>query len=794
MSNFTSFVDYDSEKKPSIAVSTHFATSATSSECVAKKPINLLANEIESYSCENVSFSMQFGESEQGKVVCTKVRVRFEPLVPKERDLPQRSKYFDNFYDVPLTAIAKIEVAIVKSSNKGKPDKFQRMEYNLSSMETVSIIKLILKDMRVVTVDLRRSQNGTALANQILFFAKSGPIEKMVQVGAAMDEKGRKAKIPYNGYDAWYSELQRCQQKTDSSSNWTICALHKEGFNYAAQGYPMYVVVSNYLSRTDIERQLQHYKQGRLPIWVWSRSNGNASLLISAEHENNVATPEILAKMQDSIARCHPSSEKPHVIRMDADFVANVGKAFDHLLSLCAIDSYEQYVSREHNWSTKLHRTGWLHLVKSCLLTTFETVRWIVDRDRSVILQEEEGRDLSIVVASLTQICCDPFYRTTTGLQQLIEKMWIALGHPFGERLLGRDDDATRRGKAPTRAASARTDVAPTWLLFLDCVAQLHRIYTFEFTFSPHVLIALWDLSLTGMVPAMTCNNLEEQLCSQVGGGPFPLDRYFEKAYSRMFGNIWHDSVLFLESVKKNQPICSNSKFLQCEFIRPPTSFCDIHLWSDCYLRWILPANGRSSGAPSEEAALDEKMIELARRVRSCEWKKHVELPEEFSSAFPYSIPEICRPIIDLHDSDLERPTDLDAISINSSFNSLSFTQTPVNNTTTESIFDQSTLDKRNRAYGMESPMISMRPKEQIVGFSKYAFDERRMTETPILGQSPQAASTPNRPTPARRSNTVRADNRPVPPPRPAGLSAHPEPILRVRIEQEETSPTVTRF
>lgn len=61
-------------------------------------------------------------------------------------------------------------------------------------METVSIIKLILKDMRVVTIDLRRSQNGTNLANQILFFSKGSPIEKMIQVGAAMEERGQKAK------------------------------------------------------------------------------------------------------------------------------------------------------------------------------------------------------------------------------------------------------------------------------------------------------------------------------------------------------------------------------------------------------------------------------------------------------------------------------------------------------------------------------------------------------------------------------------------------------------------------
>uniref|UniRef100_A0A8R1DZ68 p-granule-associated protein DEPS-1 sixth OB-fold domain-containing protein n=1 Tax=Caenorhabditis japonica TaxID=281687 RepID=A0A8R1DZ68_CAEJA len=196
------------------------------------------------------------------------------------------------------------------------------------------------------------------------------------------------------------------------------------------------------------------------------------------------------------------------------------------------------------------------------------------------------------------------------------------------------------------------------------------------------------------MVPAMTCNNLEEQLVSRVGGGPFPLERYYEKQYSRMFGNIWHDSVLFLESIKSSQPISvACSKFLQCETIRPPTTFCDIQLWSECYLRWILPANLKNALAPSEEQALDEKMMELARRMKSSEWKRHVELPEEYSSAYPYSIPEISRPIIDLNDSDLlERPDGLDNISIKSSFTTLSFTQTTLFQLSVKAVFDQEQL------------------------------------------------------------------------------------------------------
>lgn len=40
-------------------------------------------------------------------------------------------------------------------------------------------------------------------------------------------------------------------------------------------------------------------------------------------------------------------------------------------------------------------------------------------------------------MSSLVQVCTDSFYRTITGFSALIEKEWIALGHPFGFNMFG---------------------------------------------------------------------------------------------------------------------------------------------------------------------------------------------------------------------------------------------------------------------------------------------------------------------------------------------------------------------
>jgi myotubularin-related protein 10/11/12 len=52
-----------------------------------------------------------------------------------------------------------------------------------------------------------------------------------------------------------------------------------------------------------------------------------------------------------------------------------------------------------------------------------------------VVGAESDGRDLCAIVSSLVQLLCDPSTRTIVGFQSLVQKEWIALGHPFCSRL-----------------------------------------------------------------------------------------------------------------------------------------------------------------------------------------------------------------------------------------------------------------------------------------------------------------------------------------------------------------------
>ena len=51
-----------------------------------------------------------------------------------------------------------------------------------------------------------------------------------------------------------------------------------------------------------------------------------------------------------------------------------------------------------------------------------------------VLVHCSDGWDRTAQLSSLAQICLDPYYRTLTGLQMVIEKEWVGFGHKFQDR------------------------------------------------------------------------------------------------------------------------------------------------------------------------------------------------------------------------------------------------------------------------------------------------------------------------------------------------------------------------
>ncbi|KAE9420710.1 hypothetical protein Angca_008056 [Angiostrongylus cantonensis] len=575
----------------------------------------LLLGEIECAFCDDCSFGFSFSENSFGRIICTNFRLLFEPLAKSESTLPLRFKVFDDRWHIPLFCVHSVYYVPVKQNNQSlSKKKFLSLTSSLSSLEVISCIRLHLKDFRVATIDLRGSQNGVSLLNQILFFSRPLKLENILQAGTEW-----LGKLSFNDSRSWDAELKRCGHRTDD--HWRVCNQFSHGARRFVASFPLYFVVPAELVQYDLDRMVQHWQHGRFPIWVWSFPSG-VSLLRSSKFDVNWESSQLSDKFVYLISRCIAanSARSPCMIYLSDDITPmKIAVCYDRLRRSCSLDSYDLFASLDKDWLTRVHGSGWLQLVSYCLSMSGEVLNWLVDRECSVIICEANGLDLSAVVSSLVQICCDRYYRNLDGLDSLISKEWIGLGHPFAERLLGIPN------------GSNEAVIAPTFLLFLDCLAQLIRLYPMQFSYTQYALIALWDLSLTGIVPAFCASSVGDQLSSNRCGGPFPLERFFHESYTRLFSNVTNTAALVVQR--------SSGTPLICDVIRPPRTLADIMLWNECYMRWIPSANVTRGGHVLVDMAMQQKLGIMCPGSKSLLSKfgpAEFDL-EKVSSAYPYS-------------------------------------------------------------------------------------------------------------------------------------------------------------
>jgi len=242
-----------------------------------------------------------------------------------------------------------------------------------------------------------------------------------------------------------------------------------------------------------------------------------------------------------------------------------------------------------------LDETGWMQLVLQCLEYTTQVIECIYRRRCSIIIKEQDGLDMNAIVSSLAQICMDAEYRTQTGFARLIHKEWCALGHPFGARLIGCASSNT--------PASPQT--TPTLLLFLDCLSQLLVTYPIAFEYSHIMLIAVWDLSLTGLTTTFTVNSLRDASERDRYCDAFPLSRFYSSQYCRLFINGRYYANQLLVANDRTVPDASS-------ILWPPASMPSLHLWRACYQRWMLPAHTVGGGDIIHEVAIAQLSTEIA--------------------------------------------------------------------------------------------------------------------------------------------------------------------------------------
>lgn len=310
----------------------------------------------------------------------------------------------------------------------------------------------------------------------------------------------------------WDFERTFCTQ----SPHWT---LHNQRDFDVCANYPENIVLPTGLSSADINalRKGRHY--GALPtLSFYYRKNGAAVLRAASEA---LDLGEALGRPGDAsilekciglmgqravtivdvgvtrVANVRASTMPSTVSRQYLD-LGNTQDITNTLRKLLAL----RKTMLVGEWIESLSQIGYLELLQRILtcaqsLASMVMVRsltlWVLSRisntcfllpqsGTTIIVQSDDGADMSALLVSLVELLLDPYYRTLAGFAFVVEREWLLHGSSLGwKRKRSKWNDELRLG-------------AP-FVVFLDCVWQLwcHDPTVFQFN-EEYLLFLLGNL------------------------------------------------------------------------------------------------------------------------------------------------------------------------------------------------------------------------------------------------------------------------------------------------------------
>lgn len=272
--------------------------------------------------------------------------------------------------------------------------------------------------------------------------------------------------------------------------------------NMPSGSLPTHFVIPRSISEIEYMKLANFFRNERAAIWVYSLEN--ASLVRMAELMPTITDTRHENTILEIVRKCDPLMRQPFILELSKCLpnIQDVQISFTKLRELFTADSTQEFLvsiyscgpigehifiifvllafqQQDRRFYSRLEKSCWLLYASLCIKTADLAARKM-RQGETVVLQENDGRDMCCVISSLTQILLDPYFRTTCGFESLIQKDWVSLGHPFSDRL----------GHVINNDTSERS---PLLLLFLDCTWQLLQQFPDEFEFSETFLTTLWD-------------------------------------------------------------------------------------------------------------------------------------------------------------------------------------------------------------------------------------------------------------------------------------------------------------
>lgn len=157
-----------------------------------------------------------------------------------------------------------------------------------------------------------------------------------------------------------------------------------------------------------------------------------------------------------------------------------------------------------------VEETKWLSMVRLILSASWQAAFHVRYNRLPVLLHCSHGWDRTSQVCALSQIFLDPYYRTRAGFSCLVEKDFLALGHPF--HLRSRHGEG--RGDRNNASASSQVDegqMSPIFIQFLDCVWQIVNQYPDFFEFNSKYVLVISEHVYSCRFGTLLCDTEKER-------------------------------------------------------------------------------------------------------------------------------------------------------------------------------------------------------------------------------------------------------------------------------------------
>ncbi|XP_056401241.1 myotubularin-related protein 11 isoform X2 [Hyla sarda] len=406
-----------------------------------------------------------------GSLYCTSYRIAFRPDCFTSLQDSSEEVIFDSDNDIALPcadrilAVAhqsKVKVVTPSLSLKFDPEEvliyyrgFRLMHFHFSDnglkTEAVNMTNTMAKNQQVINSVVQQEAMLRSLDKREMTTAMDYPT-RMFE--SAVDWENEIERLGATGLRVT-PHNERCDTCTSLSK---------------------YFVVPCKLLDNDLKKTFAHFQLRRIPRWSWHHPGGS-DLLRSAGFQTNTDPDKEDVRLIRSLLFGNHTQCVIIDTSEDLPSVADIQASFLKLRALCCSDTSTPVPNDK--WLSNLEGTRWLDHVRSCLKKASEVSMLLSERNRSVVLQELDDRDVNCLLTSLVQVLSDPYSRTLSGFQSLVQKEWVSAGHPFMQRI--------------NHFKQSDKEESPVFLLFLDCVWQCLQQFPTAFEFTESYLLALHD-------------------------------------------------------------------------------------------------------------------------------------------------------------------------------------------------------------------------------------------------------------------------------------------------------------